>query len=66
MGTRVIDLEGGQENEVDESDNEVRGFMARGGSGSGSGENVIVGEDGDEEDLDCVEGLLKLSRGDWR
>ncbi|KAL8759214.1 MAG: hypothetical protein Q9199_000901 [Rusavskia elegans] len=66
MGTRVIDLEGGQENEVDGSDNEVPGFMARGGSGSGSGENVIVGEDGDEEDLDCVEGLLKLSRGDWR
>ncbi|KAL8658373.1 MAG: hypothetical protein Q9226_001049 [Calogaya cf. arnoldii] len=66
MGSRVIDLEGGQENEVDESENEIRGFMARGSSGSGSGENVIVGEDGDEEDLDCVEGLLKLSRGDWQ
>ncbi|KAI4231628.1 MAG: hypothetical protein LQ349_005485 [Xanthoria aureola] len=62
MGTRVIELEGGQENEVDRFEDEVRGFMANGG---GSGENVIVGEDGDEEDLDCVEGLLKLSRGDW-
>ncbi|KAL8852218.1 MAG: hypothetical protein Q9221_002928 [Calogaya cf. arnoldii] len=66
MGSRVIELGSGQENEVDESENEIRGFMARGSSGSGSGENVIVGEDGDEEDLDCVEGLLKLSRGDWR
>lgn len=62
MGTRVIEMEGGQENEVDQSVDEVRGFMANRG---GSGENVIVGEDGDEEDLDCVEGLLKLSRGDW-
>ncbi|KAL8994837.1 MAG: hypothetical protein Q9169_005313 [Polycauliona sp. 2 TL-2023] len=69
MGTRVIDLEAGkrgQENERDGSDDDgVREFMtAR--NGSGSGENVIVGGDGDEEDLDCVEGLLKLSRGDWR
>ncbi|KAL8913761.1 MAG: hypothetical protein Q9171_001495 [Xanthocarpia ochracea] len=63
---RVMEHEGGQENEV-ESDIEVRGFMARdaSGSGSASGENVIVDEDGDEEDLDCVQGLLKLSRGDW-
>ena len=62
MGTRVIEMEGGQENEVDQSVDEVRGFMANRG---GSGENVTVGGDGDEEDLDCVEGLLKLSRGDW-
>lgn len=62
MGTRVIEMEGGQENEVDQSGDEIRGFMANGG---GSGENVIVGGDGDEEDLDCVEGLLRLSRGDW-
>ncbi|KAL8767972.1 MAG: hypothetical protein Q9209_005643 [Squamulea sp. 1 TL-2023] len=65
VGTRVIDHEGagGKENEA-ESDDEVRGFMAR--SASGSGENVIVGENGDEKDLDCVEGLLSLSRGNWR
>ncbi|KAL8672359.1 MAG: hypothetical protein Q9168_003179 [Polycauliona sp. 1 TL-2023] len=68
MSPRIIDLEkGGQENEVggSDDDDEVRGFMAR-SSGSGSGENIIVGGDGDEEDLDCVEGLLKLSRGDWQ
>ncbi|KAL8683205.1 MAG: hypothetical protein Q9186_000817 [Xanthomendoza sp. 1 TL-2023] len=66
IGTRVVDVEGEQENE--NSDTEVRGFMASNGSGSGSGsgENVVVGEEeGDEGDLDCVQGLLKLSRGDW-
>ncbi|KAL8983629.1 MAG: hypothetical protein Q9205_002189 [Flavoplaca limonia] len=66
LGTRAsaVDLEGGgKENKADGSDDEVRGFMS---GSNGSGENVIVGEDGDEEDLDCVEGLLKLSRGDWR
>lgn len=66
LGTRAVavDLEGeGQENKADGSDDEVRSFMS---VGNGNGENVIVGEDGDEEDLDCVEGLLKLSRGDWR
>lgn len=59
-GTQIVDHESGQENGAD-SDSEVRGFMSR-----GSGVNVVVGEDGDEGDLDCVEGLLKLSRGDWR
>lgn len=66
MGTRAMATDpegGGQENEAAFSDDEVRGFMS---GGNGSGENVVVGEDGDEEDLDCVEGLLKLSRGDWR
>ncbi|KAL8879840.1 MAG: hypothetical protein Q9198_002625 [Flavoplaca austrocitrina] len=66
LGTRAsaVDIEGGgKENKADGSDDEVRGFMF---GSNGSGENVIVGEDGDEEDLDCVEGLLKLSRGDWR
>ncbi|KAL8816464.1 MAG: hypothetical protein Q9223_004533 [Gallowayella weberi] len=56
IGTRAVDV--GDEQENDHADAEVRGFMAS----HGSGENVVVGEEGD---LDCVEGLLKLSRGDW-
>ncbi|KAL8805133.1 MAG: hypothetical protein Q9182_002115 [Xanthomendoza sp. 2 TL-2023] len=62
IGTRAVDV--GDTRENDDADAEVRGFMPGGGSSSGSasGENVVVDEEGD---LDCVEGLLRLSRGDW-
>ncbi|KAL9604021.1 MAG: hypothetical protein Q9219_000783 [cf. Caloplaca sp. 3 TL-2023] len=48
----------GKENDEPEMEREIATFM-RGG-------NVVAGEDGSDEDLNCVQGLLSLSQGAWR
>ncbi|KAL9005585.1 MAG: hypothetical protein Q9188_001633 [Gyalolechia gomerana] len=48
----------GKENKDRNVEEEVEAFV--------SGGNVIVGEEDDEEDLNCVQGLLSLSQGAWR
>ncbi|KAL9023561.1 MAG: hypothetical protein Q9196_007128, partial [Gyalolechia fulgens] len=48
----------GKENKDRNADDQVEAFM--------TGGNAIVGDDDDEEDLNCVQGLLSLSQGAWR